>query len=74
MNWIYIDRSSYEVKYGVRVEAQPHITGPFDATRQDHRLLFDGWEGFVVVEEGNEKGELEVVLSRAEKRTGKAKS
>lgn len=54
MNWIYVDKSTYEVKYGVRADAQPNITGPFDCTRQDRRLLLEGWEGFVAVEEGDE--------------------
>lgn len=51
MNWIYIDKDTLEVKYGVRVDAQPHITGPFDCTRQDKRLILDGWEGFVAVQQ-----------------------
>ncbi|PHH72096.1 hypothetical protein CDD82_6178 [Ophiocordyceps australis] len=51
LNWIYIDRNTYEVKYGVRADAQPHLTGPFDCTRQDRRMTLDGWEGFVAVEE-----------------------
>jgi len=58
MNWIYIDQNTYEMKYGVRVDAQPNLTGPFDCTRQDRRLTFDKWEGFVAVkvEEGEEAG------------------
>jgi hypothetical protein len=51
MNWVYIDKDTYEVKYGVRLDAQPHLTGPFDCTRQDRRLTFDGWEGWCAVEE-----------------------
>jgi hypothetical protein len=51
MNWIYVDRESYEVKYGVRVDAQPNITGPFDCTRQDRRLTLEQWEGFMAVRE-----------------------
>jgi hypothetical protein len=51
MNWIYIDRNTHEVKYGVRLDAQPHLTGPFDCTRQDRRLTFDNWEGWCAVEE-----------------------
>lgn len=51
LNWIYVDKETYEVKYGVRDIAQPHITGPFDCTRQDRRLTFEDWEGFVAVEE-----------------------
>jgi hypothetical protein len=51
MNWVYVDAVTYEVKYGVRADAQPNLTGPFDCTRQDRRLTFDGWEGWCAVEE-----------------------
>ncbi|KIW62336.1 hypothetical protein PV04_10517 [Phialophora macrospora] len=51
LNWIYVDKTTHEVKYGVRVDAQTHVTGPFDCTRQDRRMTLEGWEGFVVVEE-----------------------
>ncbi|KAI0173462.1 hypothetical protein GGR52DRAFT_580102 [Hypoxylon sp. FL1284] len=51
LNWIYVDKNTYEVKYGVRADAQEHITGPFDCTRQDRRMTLEGWEGFVAVEE-----------------------
>ena len=44
MNWIYVDRETNELKYGVRVDAQPNLTGPFDCTRQDRRLTFENWE------------------------------
>ena len=54
LNWIYIDSSTYEVKYGVRAEADKHITGPMGIlTLQDGemRLICMQWEGFAVVEE-----------------------
>lgn len=53
LNWIYVDKNTYEVKYGVRAEAeaQEHLTGPFDCTRQDRRMTLEGWEGFAAVEE-----------------------
>jgi hypothetical protein len=51
MNWVYVDSSSHEVRYGVRADAQPNRTGPFDCTRQDRRLTFEGWEGWCAVEE-----------------------
>jgi hypothetical protein len=44
MNWVYVDKETHEVKYGVRADAQPNLTGPFNCTRQDRRLNFDGWE------------------------------
>jgi hypothetical protein len=51
MNWVYIDKQTHEVRYGVRADAQPNFTGPFDCTRQDRRLTFGGWEGFCAVEQ-----------------------
>ena len=51
LNWIYVDQDTYEVKYGVRSDAQQHVTGPFDCTQQDRRMTLEGWEGFVAVEE-----------------------
>ncbi|KAJ9215429.1 hypothetical protein DTO166G4_3083 [Paecilomyces variotii] len=51
LNWIYVDKDTYEVKYGIRAQAQPNIHGPFDCTRQDRRVTLEGWEGFVAVEE-----------------------
>jgi hypothetical protein len=51
MNWIYVDRETYQVKYGTRVNAQPNITGPFDCTRQDRRVTLDQFEGFMAVRE-----------------------
>lgn len=51
LNWIYVDRKTHEVKYGVRADAQENITGPFDCTKQDRRLTLEGWEGFCAVEE-----------------------
>ncbi|KAK1658488.1 hypothetical protein BDP55DRAFT_397650 [Colletotrichum godetiae] len=53
MNWIYVDRDTYEVKFGTRPYAQNNYTGPFDCTRQDKRLTFASWEGFCVVRTGN---------------------
>jgi hypothetical protein len=58
LNWIYVDKETYEVKYGVKVDAHPNITGPFNCTRQDKRLTLEDWEGFVAVkiEEGEYAG------------------
>jgi hypothetical protein len=51
LNWIYVDQQTFEVKYGIRADAQPHLHGPWDCTRQDRRLTFEGWEGFCAVED-----------------------
>ncbi|KAI5245510.1 hypothetical protein E4T43_03195 [Aureobasidium subglaciale] len=54
LNWVYLDRDTCEVKYGIRVEAEPHLVGPWDCTPIDRRLIFNGWEGFVIVQEDEE--------------------
>ncbi|KAK0391923.1 hypothetical protein NLU13_1421 [Sarocladium strictum] len=51
MNWIYVDRQTYQIKFGNRMASEGHFTGPWDCTRQDRRLVFGGWEGFCAVYE-----------------------
>ncbi|KAF5667863.1 hypothetical protein FHETE_5549 [Fusarium heterosporum] len=51
LNWVYVDKNTHEVKYGVRADTEGHITGPFDCTKQDRRMTCEGWEGFCAVEE-----------------------
>jgi hypothetical protein len=54
LNWIYIDSSTYEVKCGVRAEADKHITGPMGILTLpdgEMRLICLQWEGFAAVEE-----------------------
>ena len=52
LNWIYVDKLTNEVKYGTRAECEGHLQGPWDVTKGDRRgVTFEGWEGFVAVEE-----------------------
>lgn len=51
LNWVYVDRETQEVRYGVKSAAQSHHTGPWDCTAVDKRMTFEGWEGFVAVQE-----------------------
>ncbi|KAI0183440.1 hypothetical protein EV127DRAFT_20597 [Xylaria flabelliformis] len=53
MNWIYVDRWSYELKFGNRAWADDNWPVPWDCSRQDRRLIFGGWEGFLAVKEGS---------------------
>ena len=53
LNWVYVDWSTHEVKYGVRADAEAHLVGPWDNTKIDRRLTFQGWEGFVAVQEND---------------------
>jgi hypothetical protein len=56
LNWIYVDKDTYEVKYGLRKDAEGHLVGPWNVTPIDRRLTFDGWEGWTVVEEEEGSG------------------
>jgi hypothetical protein len=51
LNWVYMDKKTHEVKYGVKVEAQDHVVGPWDCTKIEHRMTLQGWEGFIAVQE-----------------------
>lgn len=53
LNWVYVDKSSYALKYGVRADAQPHLTVPMKLIHagDEDRLTFNKFEGFLAVEE-----------------------
>jgi hypothetical protein len=55
LNWVYVDRRTHEVRYGVKSFAMSHCTGPWDCTSIDKRMTFEGWEGFVAVQEDEEE-------------------
>ncbi|PNS21583.1 hypothetical protein CAC42_942 [Sphaceloma murrayae] len=55
LNWIYVDRETHEVKYSNRTGSIKHHVGEWDWTEEtgpDSCVTFDGWEGFLAVEEG----------------------
>lgn len=53
LNWVYVDKKTYEVKYSNRSGSIEHIVGEWDWTDEfeDSCLSFDGWEPFIAVEE-----------------------
>lgn len=54
LNWIYIDKTTSEVKFSNRSGSIAHHVGSFDwttADANDSYITFDGWEGFLAVEE-----------------------
>ena len=65
LNWIYVDPKTYQIKYGTRpqVDEAQGMPGPWDVTAGigtdkgtgllggGRRMMFEGWEGFVAVEE-----------------------
>ncbi len=56
MNWVFVDRASHALCYGARAAAEGQLTGPWDCTRQDRRMTFGGWEGFVAVRQAPPDG------------------
>ena len=53
MNWVFVHAATHELKFGPRAASEGNATGPWDCTRQDRRLTFEGWEGFCAVREGD---------------------
>ncbi|WPG99097.1 Hypothetical protein R9X50_00190600 [Acrodontium crateriforme] len=56
LNWIYVDRETYEVKFSNRSGSTEHHVGSWDWTTEeieDSHLTLEGFEGFVAVEEAN---------------------
>lgn len=55
LNWIFVNKTSYQVQHGVRLEAQLQLTGPmtlvFHESDNEWRVAFEGWEGFVAVKD-----------------------
>ena len=54
LNWIYIDKDTFECKYATRTGSIAHHVGSYDWTTdegEDSRITFDEFEGFMAVEE-----------------------
>ncbi|KAF2644514.1 hypothetical protein P280DRAFT_465835 [Massarina eburnea CBS 473.64] len=51
LNWIYCDTQTYELKYGNRTQSISQKVGEWDWSDDESQLLFDGWEGFVAIDE-----------------------
>lgn len=53
LNWIFIDRRTLRIRYGVRADAESELTGPMSLVRsqegEEWRIACRGWEGFVAV-------------------------
>ena len=56
LNWIYVDNTTLELKYGNRTASIQHIVGEWDWTKDEAGLTLEGWEGFVAVEEEEKDG------------------
>ena len=64
LNWIYVDKDTYELRYGNRSASYEHHVGPWDWTEEDETgVTFDGREGFMAVED-KRTGEWQVYFDR----------
>jgi hypothetical protein len=63
LNWIYVDKNTFELKYGNRTQSREHRVGPWDWTKPDEvGVTFEGWEGFMAVQDP--EGEWQVFFDR----------
>ncbi|KAF7511010.1 hypothetical protein GJ744_005556 [Endocarpon pusillum] len=63
LNWIYVDKNTMELKHGNRSQSREHHVGPWDWTEEDQiGLTFEGWEGFVAVQD--DVGEWQLFFDR----------
>ncbi|QIW99642.1 hypothetical protein AMS68_005160 [Peltaster fructicola] len=51
LNWVFVNHKTHAVEYGLRAPAEQNLVGPWDCTKVDRRLTFQGWEGFIAVQE-----------------------
>jgi len=51
LNWIYCDKETYELRYNNRTGSMEHHVGVWDWSEDETRLTFEGWEGFVAIDE-----------------------
>jgi hypothetical protein len=52
LNWIYCHSQTCELRYGNRTTSIEHVVGPWNWTEGEEAITLDGWEGLVVVDEG----------------------
>ncbi|KAL2391381.1 hypothetical protein RJ035_000275 [Blastomyces gilchristii] len=51
LNWIYVDKNTFELRYGNRTQSREHLVGPWDWTEDQVGVTVQDIEGFVAVEE-----------------------
>ena len=60
LNWIYIDHSTMELKYGNRSTSRNHYYGPWNWTEDETGVTFEGEEWFVAVEDPAKPGQWQI--------------
>ncbi|KAI4676314.1 uncharacterized protein J4E88_007228 [Alternaria novae-zelandiae] len=51
LNWVYCDKKTYELRYSNRTGSIMHHVGVWDWTEDETHLTFEGWEGFMAIDE-----------------------
>ena len=51
LNWVYCDKETYELRYNNRTGSMAHHVGVWDWSEDETRVTFDGWEGFIAIDE-----------------------
>jgi len=51
LNWIYVDKNSFELRYGNRSQSIEHLVGHWDWTKDETGITLEGEELFAAVEE-----------------------
>lgn len=51
INWIYVDKNTYQLKYGNRTQSVSHIVGPWNWTEDEKTITLEDKSAFVAVEE-----------------------
>lgn len=63
LNWMYVDKNTMELKHGNRSQSREHHVGPWDWADDDEAAVtFEGWEGFMAVQD--EEGEWQLFFDR----------
>jgi hypothetical protein len=51
LNWVYVDRQTFELRYGSRATSENQLMGDWNWTDDEVGVTLEEWEGFVAVEE-----------------------
>ncbi|KAI9932225.1 hypothetical protein AWENTII_010563 [Aspergillus wentii] len=51
VNWIYVDKETYELKYGNRSQSISHVVGPWNWTEDETTVTLEEKSAFVAVQE-----------------------
>lgn len=64
LRWVFLDADTHEIRWGSRLDSEGHVCGPFDWTKDEQRVMLEGWEGWLAVRspDDEQQEELEAQL------------